>query len=63
MTTTLTIMKTNTYILLVLLTAPVALALGASLTVAFAAFVVVSMLGLTGNDYAETYSDSIGTAI
>lgn len=63
MTTTLTIMKTNTYLLLVLITAPVALALGASLITAFSLFVAVSMIGVTINDYAEIHSDRIGTAI
>jgi hypothetical protein len=62
-TTNLNIMKTNTYLLLVVLTAPVALALGASLSMAFTAFVAVSMLGVTSNDYAETDYNGIGTAI
>jgi len=56
-------MKTNTYLLLVLITAPVALALGASLITAFSLFVAVSMIGVTINDYAEIHSDRIGTAI
>lgn len=59
----LRIMKTNSYILIVLLIAPVALALGASLSLAFTAFVAVAMLGLTSHDYAENRYDRIGTAI
>ncbi len=57
------IMKTNTCLLLVLLTAPVALALGASISMAFTAFVAISMLGVTSNDYAETRYSPIGTTI
>jgi|GEM_PF-2335959 len=63
MTTILTTMKKNTYLLLILLTAPVVLALGASLTLAFTSFVAVSMLGMTSNDYAENRYNQIGTAI
>ncbi len=63
MATTLTIMKTNIYLLLVLLIAPVALALGASLLMAFSLFVAVTVIGVTINDYGEIHAHRLGTAI